>query len=65
MKEVVSRWWRQYDKLPNPDTLSLQLHGLVDYEDKQTEALQFSHSLMRYVILSYVLVVRRVSKVIK
>ena len=64
VKEVVSRWWRQYLELPNPDTLALQLHALVNFEDKQTEALQFSHSLMRYVILSYVLVVRRVSKVI-
>ena len=50
--------------LPNPDSLALQLHGLVNFEDKPAEALQFSHSLMRYVILSYVLVIRRVSKVL-
>ena len=63
VKEVVSRWWRQYTRLPSPDTLALQMHGLVVFDDKESEALQFSHSVMRYVILSYVLSVRRVSSV--
>ena len=63
VKEVVSRWWRQYTRLPSPDTLAMQMHGLVVFDDKESEALQFSHSVMRYVILSYVLSVRRVSSV--
>ena len=65
MKVVVSRWWTQYTKLPNPDTFSLQLHGLVLFDDKETEALTFSHTAMRYLIFSYVLAVRRISTVVQ
>ena len=64
MKMVVSRWWSQYTKLPWPDSMALQLHGLVLFNEKEEEAQQFVHSVMRYMILSYVLSVRRISKVI-
>ena len=64
VKVVVSRWWGQYTRLPSPDTISLQVHGLVMFDEKEEEALQFSHTVMRYTILSYVLAVRRISKVI-
>ena len=63
MKVVVSRWWGQYTRLPSPDTISLQVHGLVMFDEKEEEALQFCHTVMRYTILSYVLAVRRISKV--
>ena len=63
VKLVVSRWWAQFTKLPSPDTISLQMHGLVMFDDKEEEALQFSHTVMRYTILSYVLAVKRISKV--
>ena len=53
-------------RLPSPDTLSLQLHGLVMLEgEKEGLALQFCHSVMRYLLLSYVLAVRRVSSVVQ
>ena len=65
-KAILSRWWSQYVRLPSPDTLSLQLHGLVMLEgEKEGLALQFCHSVMRYLLLSYVLAVRRVSSVVQ
>ena len=64
MKMVVSRWWSQYTKLPWPDSMALQLHGHVLFDEKEEEAQQFVNSVMRYMILSYVLSVRRISKVI-
>ena len=65
-KAILSRWWSQYVRLPSPDTLSLQLHGLVMLEgEKEGLALQFCHSVMRYLLLSYVLAVRRVSSVLQ
>lgn len=63
VKLVVSRWWGQFTKLPSPDTISLQMHGLVMFDEKEEEALQFSHTVMRYTILSYVLAVKRISRV--
>ena len=60
---VVDRWWSQYTKLPWPDSMALQLHGLVLFNEKEEEAQQFVNSVMRYMILSYVLSVRRISKV--
>jgi len=65
VKAVVSRWWTQYTKLPNPDSFALQIHGLVLFDEKESEALHFSHTCMRYLILSYVLAVRRISKVVQ
>ena len=63
VKLVVSRWWGQFTKLPSPDTISLQIHGLVMFDEKEEEALQFSHTVMRYTILAYVLAVKRISTV--
>ena len=33
------------------------------FDEKEEEALQFSHTVMRYTILSYVLAVKRISTV--
>ena len=41
----------------------VQVHGLVMFDEKEEEALQFSHTVMRYTILSYVLAVKRISTV--
>merc|ERR1711936_891295 len=65
VKTVVSRWWSQYTRLPWPDSAALQLHGLVLFDEKEEEALQFVHTVMRYMVLSYVLSVRRISKVVQ
>ncbi len=43
----------------------VQVHGLVMFDEKEEEALQFSHTVMRYTILSYVLAVKRISTVNK
>ena len=36
---------------------------MVMFDEKEEEALQFSHTVMRYTILSYVLAVKRISTV--
>jgi len=59
---VVKRWWDQYRYLPWPDTLALLNTGLTLYEEE--EALIISEELLRYQMLSYVLCLRRISKVI-
>ena len=41
----------------------VQVHGLVMFDEKEEEALQFSHTVMRYTIFSYVLAVKRISTV--
>ena len=43
----------------------MQLHGLVLFDDKEEQALLFSHTIMRYIILSYVLSIKRISKVVQ
>jgi len=72
VKAVVSRWWRQFDKLPCPDNISIQLHGWVhikkddkDKVKKEKKAIIFIHTTMRYIILSYVLCIKRISEVVK
>ena len=70
---VFDRWWRQYSSLPWPDSLALQLHGLVlpDKQvssslkvffltDVQEEAAAYIHNFMRLTLASYVLCLRSV-----
>ena len=61
VKVIVTRWWNQFNKLPWPDTLALQLQGLVLFES--AKASDYSRRFMRYMILSYVLCIQRISKV--
>lgn len=63
VKMIVTRWWNQFKQLPWPDSLALQVQGLVMFETE--EAMEYSHRFMRYLILSYVLCLRRISKVIR
>jgi len=72
VKTVVSRWWNQFKKLPSPDNIAIQLHGWIhikeddqDKELKQKKAIIFIHTTMRYIILSYVLCIKRISEVVK
>jgi len=60
VSQIVKRWWSQYSSLPNPDSLALLCHGLVDFSSP--EGLNWAKKLMRYVMLSYVLCLRRISK---
>ena len=54
------RWWDQYKLLPWPDSLVLLSHGLVDFS--VPGAKQWLEKVMRYVMLAYVLCLRRISK---
>ncbi|XP_051003021.1 LOW QUALITY PROTEIN: bestrophin-1 [Acomys russatus] len=56
---VVSRWWSQYESLPWPDRLMSQVSGFVEGKDKQGRLLR--RTLIRYVILGQVLILRSVS----
>ena len=60
---MVGRWWSQYRLLPWPDIVGLQLQGLVMLESPA--ATEFCHAVMRYLVLSYVLCLARISKVHK
>ena len=62
VKMIVTRWWNQFKQLPWPDTLALQIQGLVIFES--VEAIEYSNKFMRYIILSYVVCLRRISKVV-
>ena len=61
VSQIVRRWWDQYKLLPWPDSLVLLSHGLVNYEVK--ESVEFFRTIMRYTMLSYILCLRRLSKV--
>ena len=62
VSQIVRRWWDQYKMLPWPDSLVLLSHGLVDYA-KKPQAVEFFQTIMRYIMLSYILCLRRLSKV--
>jgi hypothetical protein len=61
VSQIVRRWWDQYKLLPWPDTLVLLSHGLVNYEAEKS--VEFFRTIMRYTMLSYILCLRRLSKV--
>jgi len=63
VKQTVGRWWSQYQELPYPDKLPSLTHALVDYSS--TKSQQFSHHLVRYSLLAYVLCLRRISKALR
>jgi len=60
---VIKRWWEQYKSLPWPDKLGLLNTGLTLYESDESRTL--SEELSRYQMLSYVLCMRKISKVIR
>ncbi|KAM5247266.1 bestrophin-1 [Ctenodactylus gundi] len=56
---VVSRWWNQYENLPWPDRLMMQVSGFVEGRDERSRLLR--RTLIRYAILGHVLILRSVS----
>ena len=61
---VVKRWWEQYVKLPWPDEVATLLKAGVTKEkeeDKEGENQRIRRTVIRYLMLSYVLCLRRIS----
>nr|XP_034372928.1 bestrophin-1 [Arvicanthis niloticus] len=56
---VVSRWWNQYESLPWPDRLMMQVSSFVEGKDEQGRLLR--RTLIRYAILGQVLILRSIS----
>nr|XP_021491758.1 bestrophin-1 [Meriones unguiculatus] len=56
---VVNRWWSQYENLPWPDRIMFHVSGFVEGNDEQGRLLR--RTLMRYVMLGQVLILRSVS----
>ena len=56
---IVKRWWDQYNLLPWPDSLALYISGLLHGKDEQGRLMR--RNIMRYILLSYVIALRRVS----
>jgi hypothetical protein len=60
----VKRWWEQYVKLPWPDEVATLLKAGVtkgELEGKGGENLRIRRTVVRYMLLSYVLCLRRIS----
>ena len=56
---IVKRWWDQYNLLPWPDSLAIFIAGLINGIDERGRLMR--RNIMRYVLLSYVITLRRVS----
>jgi len=66
---VVKRWWEQYIKLPWPDEVATLLKAGItkgDQEgDKEGENQRIRRTVIRYLMLSYVLCLRRISSKVR
>jgi len=60
VKVLTSRWWEQIKKIPTPADMNVQLASVVKMEDE--EALNFKKKIMRYVHLSWTLVMTQRNK---
>jgi len=61
---VVKRWWEQYVKLPWPDEVATLLKAGITKdmeEDEEGENQRIRRTVIRYLMLSYVLCLRRIS----
>lgn len=56
---IVKRWWDQYSLLPWPDSLAIFIVGLLHGLDERGRLMR--RNIMRYVMLAYVITLRRVS----
>uniref|UniRef100_A0A8D2B7I5 Bestrophin n=1 Tax=Sciurus vulgaris TaxID=55149 RepID=A0A8D2B7I5_SCIVU len=56
---VVTRWWNQYENLPWPDRIMSQVSGFVEGKDEHGRLLR--RTLIRYVNLGHVLMLRSIS----
>ena len=57
---IVKRWWDQYNLLPWPDSMAIYIVGLLQDQDERGRLMR--RNIMRYVLLSYVITLRRVSQ---
>ena len=65
---VVKRWWEQYVKLPWPDEVATLLKAGItkDLEgDGEGENQRIRRTVVRYLMLSYVLCLRRISSKVR
>jgi len=74
---VVKRWWEQYVKLPWPDEVASFLKISITKNPKkendnpekedmeEDKSLQIRLTIMRYILLSYVLCLRRISSLVR
>ena len=65
---VVKRWWEQYVKLPWPDEVATLLKAGItkDLEgDEEGENQRIRRTVVRYLMLSYVLCLRRISSKVR
>ena len=64
---VVKRWWEQYVKLPWPDEVATLLKAGITEKTAEEESeegganLRIRRTVIRYLMLSYVLCLRRIS----
>eukprot|EP00095_Tigriopus_kingsejongensis_P003438 snap_masked-scaffold110_size354795-processed-gene-2.3 protein:Tk03438 transcript:snap_masked-scaffold110_size354795-processed-gene-2.3-mRNA-1 annotation:"bestrophin 23" len=56
---IVKRWWDQYSLLPWPDSLAIFVVGLIGGLDERPRMMR--RNIMRYILLAYVITLRRVS----
>ena len=61
---VVKRWWEQYVKLPWPDEVAIQLKAGITKNDNG-ENLRLRKTVVRYMVLSYLLCMRRISSSVR
>ena len=61
---VVKRWWEQYVKLPSPDEVAIQLKAGITRNDAG-ENLRMRKTVVRYMVLSYLLCMRRISSSVR
>ena len=64
---VVKRWWEQYVKLPWPDEVAIQLKAGITKKKggDDGENLRIRKTVVRYMILSYLLCMRRISSSVR
>jgi len=66
---VVKRWWEQYIKLPWPDVVATLLKAGITKGDqegeKKGENQRIRRTVIRYMLLSYVLCMRRISSSVR
>ncbi|CAO1321326.1 unnamed protein product [Diamesa serratosioi] len=61
---VVKRWWEQYKLLPWPDTLALFISAAIPGNQQEIGRLM-RRNIMRYMVLSYVITLQRISLRVK
>ena len=65
---VVKRWWEQYVKLPWPDEVATLLKAGITKDkedDEEGENQRIRRTVIRYLMLSYVLCLRRISSSVR